>query len=177
MHTLLIVMIAVSLSMDAFSLSLAYGTLNINKRDILSTAIIVGIYHFFMPLLGNAVGNLILKILPVPPNVIVFVVLVFIGIQMIIEGIKGKEEVKELSLVEKILFGLAVSIDSFSVGIGLSSISTKQLFCSALFSLSSLLFTYFGLILGKKINRRVGNISTIVGGCVLIIIGIFYFFN
>ena len=141
MHALIILTIAISLSMDAFSLALAYGTLNLEKKDIISTAIIVGIYHFFMPLLGNGVRNIILKLFPLNPSAIVFVVLVFIGIQMIIEGLKNTEEVKKLSFLEKILFGLAVSIDSFSVGIGLQSI------------------------------------STIVGGIVLIILGIFYLVN
>ena len=91
MHIFLIITIAVSLSMDAFSLSLAYGTLNLRKKDIISLAVIVGIYHFFMPLLGNLAGSMFLNVFPVSPAVIVFVVLGFIGIQMIIEGIKGNE--------------------------------------------------------------------------------------
>ena len=73
MHALIILTIAISLSMDAFSLALAYGTLNLEKKDIISTAIIVGIYHFFMPLLGNGVGNIILKLFPLNPSAIVFV--------------------------------------------------------------------------------------------------------
>lgn len=174
MHILIIITIAISLSMDAFSLSLAYGTLNLRKKDILTLSVIVGIYHFFMPLLGNTVGSLFLKIFPLQSSVIVFVVLVFIGIQMIVEGIKGNEEVKNLSFTEKILFGLAVSIDSFSVGIGLQTISNKYILCACIFSLSSFIFTYIGLLLGKKINNIVGKISTIVGGIVLIVIGFIY---
>ena len=177
MHALIILTIAISLSMVAFSLALAYGTLNLEKKDIISTAIIVGIYHFFMPLLGNGVGNIILKLFPLNPSAIVFVVLVFIGIQMIIEGLKNAEEVKKLSFLEKILFGLAVSIDSFSVGIGLQSISKRTILCALTFSISSFVFTYIGLMFGKKINSKVGSISTIVGGIVLIILGIFYLFN
>lgn len=177
MNILLIITIAVSLSMDAFSLSIAYGTLNLRKKDIFSLALIVGIYHFFMPLLGNGVGNLFLKIFPLHPSLIVFIVLVFIGIQMIIEGIRGKNDVKELSFFEKIIFGLAVSIDSFSVGIGLQSISNKYILCACIFSLSSFIFTYFGLFFGKKINYIIGKISTIIGGIVLIIIGFLYLFK
>lgn len=177
MHILLIITIAVSLSMDAFSLSLAYGTLNLQKKDIILLSIIVGVYHFFMPLLGNAVGSLFLKIFPIEPKAIVFVVLVFIGIQMIIEGIKGNEEIKELSFLEMILFGLAVSIDSFSVGVGIQSISNKYVLCACIFSLSSFIFTYLGLLLGKKINNIIGKISTIIGGLVLIVIGFVYLFK
>ena len=78
MYILLIITIAVSLSMDAFSLSLVYGTLNLRKKDIISLSAIVGIYHFFMPLLGNGVGNLFLKIFPLHPCLIVFVVFEFL---------------------------------------------------------------------------------------------------
>lgn len=177
MHILLVMTIAVSLSMDAFSLALAYGTLNLNKKDIILLSIIVGIYHFFMPLLGNGIGALFLKIFPLEPKVIIFIVLVFIGIQMIIDTIKGKEDVKKLSLFEMILFGLAVSVDSFSVGLGLQSISNKYVSCACIFSISSLIFTYLGLILGKKINSIVGRVSTIIGGVVLIGVGIIYLFK
>lgn len=177
MHILLIITIAVSLSMDAFSLSLAYGTLNLRKKDMISLAVIVGIYHFFMPLLGNAVGNIFLKIFPLHPSLIVFVVLLFIGVQMTIEGIRGKNDVKQLSFIEKIIFGLAVSIDSFSVGIGLQSISNMYVLCACIFSLSSFIFTYLGLFFGKKINYIIGKISTIIGGIVLIIIGFLYLFK
>ena len=85
MSIYIILTIAVSLSMDAFSLSLAYGTLNLEKKYIRKTAIIVGIYHFFMPLIGLTIGNMILKIVPIQPNIIICIVLTFIGIEMIID--------------------------------------------------------------------------------------------
>ena len=83
MSIIMVIVIAVSLSMDAFSLSLAYGTLNLEKSQIRLLSLIVGLYHFFMPLLGMWVGTKILNILPINPNTIVFIVLFFIGIQMI----------------------------------------------------------------------------------------------
>ncbi len=79
-----------------------------------------------------------------------------------------------MDLKELLLFGLAVSLDSFSVGIGLETISHHYVISALLFSMSSFFFTYLGLFLGKKINNRVGNISTLVGGITLIVIGILY---
>ena len=80
------------------------------------------------------------------------------------------------SILQLLTFGLAVSIDSFSVGIGLKTISNNFLLCSISFSLSSFIFTYLGLILGKKINQLIGKVSTLLGGIVLILIGIVYLF-
>lgn len=174
MHLLIILTIAVSLSMDAFSLSLAYGTFGITRRESLKLSFIVGIYHFFMPLIGLSFGKIFLKIFPINPDLITFVVLLFVGLEMIFESLKKEQVTKKTSLVELLLFGLAVSIDSFSVGIGLNAISNRYLLCSLIFSLSSLIFTYIGLNFGRYINKLIGKVSTILGGVVLIIIGIIY---
>lgn len=173
MTLLIVLMIAISLSMDAFSLSLAYGTLDIEKKDIILLSIIIGVFHFFMPLIGIFLGSRILHFLPIEPNAIVFIVLSFIGIEMIIDTFKNKE-VKRMKKLESLLFGFAVSIDSFSVGLGLESITNNYFTSSLLFSLSSFIFTYVGLTLGKKISKFIGILSTLIGGLVLIIIGIFY---
>ena len=174
MSIIIILTIAVSLSMDAFSLSLAYGTLNLEKKYIKKLSTIVGIYHFIMPLLGLTTGKILLKLIPLNPNIIVTIVLSFIGIEMIIDSFKKEEEIKIMKLKELLLFGLAVSIDSFSVGIGLEAITNNYILSVSMFSISSFIFTYIGLIIGKKINNLIGKISTLIGGIILLIIGITY---
>ena len=125
MNIILIFIIAVSLSMDAFSLSLAYGTISMTKKEIRLLSIIVGIYHFFMPILGMLIGKFIFNIMHISGDLIVLIIFSFIGINMIIESLKKEEKVKKMKLREMILFGLAVSIDSFSVGIGINNISNN----------------------------------------------------
>lgn len=172
--SLLIVIIAVSLSMDAFSLSLAYGTYNLSTKNIILLSLIVSAYHFFMPLVGLEMGEYIFRILKVSTGIIVFVVLLFIGAEMIYESFKNKEIENKNGIIEYLIFGFAVSIDSFSVGIGLHSITDNIILSSLIFSVTSGLFTYLGLILGKKINSLIGKVSTIIGGITLIVIGIIY---
>lgn len=176
MEIIILISIAVSLSMDAFSLALAYGTINLERKYITKLSIIVGIFHFFMPLIGLLTGNIFLRIIPLKPDTVVFVVLSFIGLEMIIDTLKKEEEVKKMHLSEMLLFALAVSIDSFSVGIGLKTITTKYLLSSFIFILTSFIFTYLGLNLGNKINHIIGRISTFLGGLVLILLGIIYMF-
>ena len=55
----LVFLMAVSLSMDAFSLALVYGTLGMSKKYKIFLSIIVGMYHFVMPLLGMFLGEVI----------------------------------------------------------------------------------------------------------------------
>ena len=174
MSLIIVLILAVSLSMDAFSLSLAYGTLNMKKTQIKILSIIVGIYHFIMPIIGMYIGSTIIDNLPIIPNTLVFIVLFLIGIQMIIESYKEDKYIKELTLFEMLLFGFAVSIDSFTLGLGLKVIYKLPILAALIFSIISLLFTYLGLNIGKKINEKVGKISTIVGGVTLMIIGLIY---
>ena len=153
MNIILIFIIAVSLSMDAFSLALAYGTIGLIRKEMNVLSIIVGIYHFFMPILGMLTGSYITKFIHVGQNIIILVIFSIIGINMIIESAKEKEEVNKMKLVEMLLFGFAVSIDSFSVGIGLNNISNNFFMCSSIFSITSFIFTYVGLRLGNKLNN------------------------
>ena len=171
---ILIFIIAISLSMDAFSLALAYGTISLTKKEINTLSIIVGIYHFFMPIFGMILGNFITDVVHIGGDIIVLLIFIFIGINMIIESFRKEDRISKMKLSEMILFGLAVSIDSFSVGIGINNISNNSLLCSIIFSITSAFFTYIGLILGNKLNQLVGKISTIIGGISLIILGIIY---
>lgn len=174
MNIILIFIIGVSLSMDAFSLSLAYGTLSFNKKEIKELSIIVGLYHFIMPIIGMNLGKYIIRIIKINPNIITSIIFLFIGTNMIIDIKKTKNKIIKLKLGEMILFGFAVSIDSFSIGIGLNNISNNFIICSIIFSLTSYTFTYMGLILGKKISSIIGNIAMILGGFTLIFLGIIY---
>lgn len=174
MDIILLFLIAISLSMDAFSLSLAYGTINLSKKNINLLSIIVGIYHFFMPIIGMFLGNYIIKFIHIGEDIVILIIFSLIGINMILESRKEKEDVKSMKLSEMLLFGFAVSIDSFSVGIGLNNISNNTLLCSSIFSITSFIFTYLGLKLGKIINLIIGKLATLIGGITLIILGIIF---
>ena len=93
---------------------------------------------------------------------------------MIFETFKQENSVSIMKFSELLMFGLAVSIDSFSVGIGLKTIYENTFVSALIFSISSAFFTSLGLFLGKRINDKIGKISTLFGGLALIIIGIIY---
>ena len=177
MKIVTIFLIALSLSMDAFSLALIYGTQGISKRDKIILAIIVGMYHFIMPLIGLSIGSFLTDKIIINTNILVGVILSLIAIEMIISSFKDKEEKFLLSLAGYFLFGLSVSIDSLTAGIGLPAI-TNSFFSSALvFAITSTIFTYLGLNLGNILNKKYGKVSTMIGGLILLIIGIIYIFK
>ena len=166
---ILIFFLAISLSMDAFFLSLAYGSLNLNKKTMYELSFVVGLYHFLMPILGNLFGNF----LGIENKYIVSIIFFIIGINMILDIFKDKE-LKPISHLYILLFGLSVSIDSFTIGVGLSNITDFTILCPFAFSITSFMFTYIGLVLGKKINELIGNIAVILGGLTIIVLGVYY---
>ena len=175
METFLItLMIALSLSMDAFSLSLSYGMSGIEKKKIVILSIIVGLFHFFMPLIGFFIGHNAIEKLILANNIIIFVILFAIGIEMIVSSLKHKNNIKILNLIGMLFFGFAVSMDSFAIGVGLKIINPNIFLTVFLFAIISFLFTYFGLILGKLINKKIEKYATIIGGFILIFISIIY---
>lgn len=58
--------------MDAFALALSYGIIKVSNIKAILTAIIVGIFHFFMPLLGNKLGISIFSYTTFKPKYILF---------------------------------------------------------------------------------------------------------
>ena len=171
-----IIIIAVGLSMDAFSLAILYGTLNFNKVKTLTLAGTVGVFHFFMPLLGNLIGLIILALLPIKPNTLVGIIFMIISIQMILSVFKEEEIVDLKGVFATILFAFTVSIDSFSVGIGLSFVTGNYLVAVSIFSFISFLFTYTGLTIGGKLTKKFGKLSTIMGGVILFLLSMVYLF-
>ncbi|MBR3229311.1 MAG: manganese efflux pump [Bacilli bacterium] len=169
---LLLIITAVSLSMDAFSLSLLYGTLGMKKKDKFILSFIVGIFHFVMPLLGRLFGNFLFNFIDIDPDLIVCIILFFIGFQMILSSFGETEEVHLMKFSEYFLFSFAVSIDSFSVGISFTNMGFNVLLSSFVFSFFSFAFTFVGLLIGNKIEKLVGRLSTIIGGFILIIVGV-----
>lgn len=169
-------LVAISLSMDAFSLSLIYGTQNINNKNKFILSIIVGLYHFFMPLLGFNFGSIITKYLIFDINYLVSVIFFIIGIEMIVSNYRRKDETLLLTIPGYLMFGFSVSVDSFITGLGLNVINSNCLEVSIIFCLVSFLFTLLGLEFGIKLKHYFDKISTLIGGIILIGLSIYYFF-
>lgn len=171
---LMIILIGVSLSMDAFSLALIYGTYSLRKRDIFILSGIVGIFHFFMPLIGLKFGSFLVDYFILNVNLVVGFIFFIIGIEMVLSSIKDDDINVVISWLGFILFGFSVSIDSFTTGIGLSLINNNYFLCSFIFMIISFSFTYLGLILGTKLNDKFGKLSTVFGGFVMVILALYY---
>ncbi len=174
MEIISLILIGLSLSMDAFTLSLTYGLLSVPKRRVLLVSLSVGIFHFIMPLLGMQIGNVINMIVHTNFKIILILVLIII----LIESIKSlKEETDkeyDLNLINIIIFSILVSFDSFSVGIGLKYITDNIYLGSLIFTILSFTFTYAGFTLGSILKSKTMENSKLLG-VILLSITIVYF--
>lgn len=176
------VLLGIGLAMDAFSVSLANG-LNEPKMKFGRMSFIAGSYAFFqfaMPMIGWICVHTIItclksfeKFLPW----ISLIILLYIGIKMIIEGIRGdleeEETDKRLAFSVLIIQSLATSIDALSVGF---TIADYGLIMAITASLIIAIVTFFICMVGLKIGIKVGDKFSdkagVFGGIILVGIGI-----
>lgn len=134
---------------------------------------VVGIFHFFMPLLGFKVGEYILRIIAINPKIILLIMFSIVILEMI-KGLTEEEPKKTLDIIGSIIFALLVSIDSFSVGIGMSHLVNNLYLSSLTFSISSFVFTIFGFYLGKYFSFKMKKYSKIIGIIMMFTLLIYY---
>ena len=193
-----IVLLGIALSMDAFAVSVTDGLIyqDINKKKALFIALVFGVMQGLMPLIGYwlvelvefivnegagaSAGNFMATVV----TWTAFVLLLFIGGKMIIEGIlsirKPAEEktTRLFSYKEVLFFGVATSIDALGSGValhsGLSNNTTIFIHVSIIICITFVI-SFVGVILGGKIEKLFKGkteITSIVGGCILVILAI-----
>jgi len=165
--------IGLSLSIDTFSLSLALGTILKNKNKIIFFPIIVGMFHFILTTIGNKVGYLLSKISTIPLKRISGLIFIYLAIEIYLNK-NQKEEIKNFSFFKQIILAFIVSIDSLLVGIAYGLKKEKTILSATIFLLESTIFTYFGITLGDKIQKKINNYSIYLGIIILLSIGIYY---
>lgn len=164
--------------MDAFSLSIVYGTLNLSKIIKNFLSVTVGIFHFIMPLLGSILGLFIVNHIISNPDILVGIIFTILSIEMLFNIKELDEEKKDFkNLVNAFIFGFSVSIDSFSVGIALGTHNENIYLAGTLFAITSFIFTLVGLNIGKFLTLKFGKIANIIGSILLLILALTYFFE
>lgn len=175
------VLLGVGLAMDAFSVSMANGLSEPDMKTSRMSAM-AGIYAFFqfaMPMIGwfcvTTIANIFMSFQKFIPW-IALILLLYIGVKMLIEGIKGEEEEdnkEKLTFSVLIIQGIATSIDALSVGFTIADYNTLEAFAASLIiAVVTFIICMFGLKLGKKFGTKLAGKATILGGVILIAIGI-----
>ena len=174
-----ILLIGVSLSMDAFAISVTNGlTLkDFNWRHALWMGIYFGGFQFLMPLLGCFLGSTVSRYITALGPYISFALLAFIGGKMLLDSLRpgGDDEAGMQTLSHKRLLAMAIatSIDALAVGVSFAFMEDVSLLPSCiLIGCTTFVISFCGAMLGSKIPGLSGKKAGILGGLVLIGIGI-----
>ncbi len=167
MKMLFILLIAISLSMDAFSLALSFGTLLIDRNKKMCISSTVGLFHFFMPILGSIFGLWFISVLHTDADLLETVIFSYIAIMMFKDYKNEDRENINISFWGILIFALGVSLDSFGIGFALNLDVIDRVVSSIIFALTSSIFTFLGLCLGGKLNHLIGKYSILLGSIIM----------
>ena len=119
-----LILIAVSLSMDAFAVSICKG-LSVRKVSLahaLTCGVWFGGFQFLMPTLGYFLGDRFATLLTKFGPWVAFVLLALIGANMVKESFGGDEQLDDDYSAKAMLpLAIATSIDAFAVGVSFAA--------------------------------------------------------
>ena len=176
--------LGVGLAMDAFSVSLANGLSEpeMKRGRMCGIAGVYAFFQFLMPMIGWICVHTVAEHFSAFEKMIPWIALIlllYIGGKMLIEGIVQKDEEDEGAsqgkLTGKTLFiqGIATSIDALSVGFTIADYGVLRAAAAALIIGGvTFLICVPGLLIGRKVGTKLAGKASILGGCILILIGI-----
>lgn len=171
------ILIGVSLSMDAAAISATHGLTmkTFNFRRCLVIALAFGAAQGIMPLIGYAAGSLISGYVQAFAGWFALILLGFVGIKMIRDGLK-KEEPEEVStrafLPTVLLQAVVTSIDALAVGLSFCAVKCNIVTAVIAIALTTFVICVAAVLLGKKVGTLLSDKAQIFGGVILVCIGI-----
>ena len=171
-------LIGIGLSMDAFAVAICkgLGMERINKRDTLLLALFFGGFQALMPLTGYLLGSRFASYIERWDHWIAFVLLAFIGGNMIRESRKQEEEEIEhggsIRYRELLTLAVATSIDALAVGVSFAFLGVHIAPAVTLIGCTTFVLTLVGVWVGNLFGSRYKSRAELTGGIILILIGV-----
>ncbi|HCT9290294.1 TPA: manganese efflux pump MntP [Klebsiella pneumoniae] len=172
------ILLAFGMSMDAFAASIGKGaTLHKPKfSEAVRTGLIFGAIETLTPLVGWGLGMLASRFILEWNHWIAFILLVFLGGRMIVEGFRGdSDEACEAphrhGFWLLVTTAFATSLDAMAVGVGLAFLQVSIVTTALAIGCATFIMSTLGMMVGRFIGPLLGKRAEILGGIVLIGIG------
>ena len=171
-----LLLIAVSMSMDAFAVSICKG-LSVRKvepKHCLAVGGWFGGFQGIMPVIGFVLTNLFAALITSISHWIAFGLLLFIGGNMIRESIeKEEEEVDDsFSFMTMLTLAVATSIDALAMGVTLNLSGANIWLAAPMIAVTTAILSPVGLKVGNIFGAKYKNKAELAGGIVLVGLGI-----
>ena len=171
-----LLLLAVGLSMDAFAVAVCKGLAmpKLKWRHMATVGLWFGGFQALMPLLGYLLGTTFQRYIASIDHWIAFVLLVFIGVNMIREAFSGEESPPSGSLHWKTMAVMAVatSIDALAVGVTFAFLHVKIALAIAVIGVTTCILSAIGVKVGNVFGVRYRSKAEFFGGAILILLGL-----
>ena len=176
-------LLGVGLATDAFAVSVCKGLSS--KEKSLKTGLICGLWFGFfqalMPLLGWLLGTTVAEYISAYAPYVAFILLAYLGVKMLADVIKESKEKdgcrdceKDSSLKVGVMltFAIATSIDALAAGLTIAAVDANVWIAILIIGVVTLIASFVGAVLGRKIGEKGRTGAQIAGGVILILIGL-----
>ena len=176
MNPLPVILLAFSMSTDAFAASLGKGAVLDRPKfsEALRTGLIFGSIEATTPVIGWALGRAASRYIEAFDHWIAFGLLAGIGGKMLWDSFQRDPEAEKPqrhSFAVLALTALGTSIDALAVGVTLALIDANILVNALAIGLATFLMTTTGVMVGRFLGARFGKYAEAAGGIILIVIG------
>lgn len=172
-----ILIIAVGLGMDAFSVAIGIATVTrtASYGPAFRLSFHFGLFQTLMPIAGWFAGMTVAPVIEGYDHWVAFGLLAYVGGKMIVESFREQEKIhredptKGLSLV---MLSVATSIDALAVGLSFAFLKIPILYPSIIIGVVAFIMTMIGMVFGEKLGGLMGKKVETIGGVILIGIGV-----
>jgi len=172
-----IILIAISLSMDAFAVSITLG-LSVKKptlKEYLIPGTYFGFFQALMPLTGYFAGTFFAEKVESFAPWIAFGLLGVIGGKMALESFsKDEDDAREnkFHFVNMLLLAIATSIDALAVGVTFAFFKINILAAIAIIGFATFCISTGGVKIGNVFGTKFKSKAELLGGVVLVALGV-----
>ena len=174
-----IFLIAVSLALDAFAVSVSSGIAipGFGWRQAARMGLWFGFFQFMMPLLGWFLGSSVSEYIEAVDHWVAFGLLALIGGRMVWGALgqgagEGEEASSDLSARRLCLLAIATSIDALAVGVSMAFMNVPVFLSAVIIGVVAFVLSVAGGLAGRRLGKLFQRRAELVGGLVLIGIGL-----
>ena len=174
-----IFLIAVSLALDAFAVSVSSGISipGFGPRQAVKMGLWFGTFQFLMPLLGWLLGSSVSQYIEAVDHWVAFGLLAVIGGKMAWESLRrgcGEEDEAppDLSARRLCVLAIATSIDALAVGVTFAFLETPILSAVSLIGVTTFCISVAGVAVGCWFGARYKKRAELTGGVILMLLGV-----
>jgi len=170
-----IVVIALSLALDVFAVSVGVGIRGVPRAVKIRIGIAFASAEILMNLIGAGLGAVIGHLLGDVAGYIGFGALVLLGCYMIYESLREAEAKTPIDMSKGwglFVAALSISLDSLGIGFSILYIGVPVVESLSVIGIVSVAATVLGLTLGRALGRRAEEGAELWAGIVLLLTGI-----